>query len=84
MSIEEAISSAMGRMIERKDGITDVQVTSWEEEFDVYSFGGCETCGPEYETEYSVWIYYTWEGSSRSYIYKGKFTDLITELDSNE
>jgi hypothetical protein len=84
MNIEESIKRAMARMIERKQEITDVEVTSWEEEFDVYSYGGCETCGPEYDKEYSVWIYYNWENSRRSYIYNGKFTDLIKELDTDD
>jgi hypothetical protein len=80
MKIEDAIKTAMARMIERKDGIK-VEVTGWEEEFDVYRFGGCDTCGPEYEKEYSVVIYFTWEGRSGCSNFSGKFTDLIKELD---
>lgn len=81
MSIEESIKNAMKAMIERTQEISDIEVSSWEEEFDVYSFGGCETCGPEYEKEYTVSIYYRWENTPRVYTYTGSFTDLIKELD---
>jgi hypothetical protein len=86
MNIEEAIKSAMAKMLERECTLTNVTVTSWEEEFDVYRFGGCDTCGPEYEKEYAVIISYYVdypEGRvSTYYTYKGTFTDLIKELDA--
>lgn len=81
MSIEESIKNAMAVFIERTQDISEVEVTSWDEEFDAYDFGGCETCGPDFEKEYTVTIYYTWNGTSRAYTYNGPFTGLIRELD---
>lgn len=81
MTIEEKIKEAMAGYVERKEGITGVTVTSWEEEFDIYRYGGCETCGYD-EKEYTVTIYYTWENSNRCTVHSGTFTDLIKELDS--
>jgi hypothetical protein len=85
MKIEDAIKSAMARMIEKNKEIAGVEVQDWSEEYDKYAFGGCETCGPEYEEEYTVYISYTTPETnswSASYTYKGKFTDLIKELDT--
>lgn len=81
MNIEESIKSAMARYIERIYDISGVEVSSWTEEFDVYAYGGCETCGPEYDKEYSVDIYYTWDNQAKWHGFKGTFTDLIVELD---
>ncbi len=84
MTVEEMIKKSMARMIERKYDISGVEVSSWEEEFDVYSFGeGC-SCGPEYEKEYSVTMYYSWENKSKCFTHKGTFSELIRELDENE
>lgn len=82
MTIEDSIKAAMAKYVERIQGISGVEVTSWEEEFDVYSYGGCETCGPEYEKEYTVTINYIWENSRRAVTHSGSFTELIRELDS--
>lgn len=82
MKIEESIKAAMAKYVERSQDISGVEVTSWEEEFDVYSYGGCETCGPEYEKEYTVTINYLWDNSRRVSVYTGSFTELIRELDS--
>lgn len=83
MNIEDAIKAAMARMIRRKEGI-EVEVTSWDEEFDVAAYGGCETCGPEYEKEYSVVIWYRYNSRHKCIVYKGRFTDLIKELDNEQ
>lgn len=84
MTIENSIKMAMARMIERKLGIKDVVVTSWQEDYDTYAYDGCETCGPEYETEYNVTIrYVTPPGDyGKVFTYSGKFTSLIKELDA--
>jgi len=84
MTIKDTIKKALARYVQRKEGITDVEVTGWEEEFDVYSYGGCETCGPEYDKEYSVTIAYIWEGKARVTTHTGTFTELIKELDTDD
>jgi hypothetical protein len=85
MTVEQSIKNAMSRMLERTLSIESVEVISWEEEFNVYSFGGCSTCGPEFEKEYSVEIWYRDSGtkSDKYYHFAGKFTELIKELDDN-
>lgn len=83
MTIENSIKQSLARMIERREGIKDVVVTGWEEEFDTYSYGGCETCGPDYETEYGVTVWYvTPPGKESVFSYSGKFTEPIKELDA--
>lgn len=87
MTIEEKIKEAMARYIERIKQISGITVTGWDEEFNTYSYGGCDTCGPEFDTEYRVDIWYKtvgdlYKGTSQRYTYGGKFTDLIKELDS--
>lgn len=86
MNIEDKIKKSMARMIEREKGDTNVQVTSYSEEYDKESYGGCETCGPSYEETYEVHISYSSDNKSyrygQYYIYRGKFTDLIKELDT--
>lgn len=82
MSIEQSIKNAMAAFIERIERISEVEVTAWEEEFDAYAYGGCETCGPEIEKDYTVTIYYTWNDTPRAYTHRGPFTELIKELDN--
>lgn len=82
MTIEESIKAAMAKYVERIQDISGVEVTSWEEEFDVYSYGAGCSCGPEYEKEYTVTIHYLWDNSRRVYTHNGTFTELIRELDS--
>jgi hypothetical protein len=82
MTIEDKIKVALARMIERKRGISDVVVTSWDEDF----YPGdpeatCEYCGGG--DSYDVTIYYVTPGErSRTFTYNGKFGDLIRELDT--
>lgn len=84
MTIENSIKQAMARMIERELEIKDVAVTSWEEDYDTYDYGGCNTCGPNYEIEYRVTIWYVTPPGDygKVFTYSGKFTDLIKELDA--
>lgn len=81
MKIQDSIKAAMKVYIERVAEIEDVEITSWEEEFDVYTSGGCSCCNiNDYEKEVSVTIYYTWNGS-RCHTFRGTFTELIQEMD---
>lgn len=84
MKIEDAIKAAMARMIERKRNISDVVVTSWEEEFSRGWNQGCGTCGlGSDEDTYEVSISYTTNGKSGYYTHEGSFAELIKELDTD-
>jgi len=86
MKIEDAIKVAMARMIERKNGISNVTVTSWSEEFIRGYLTGCDTCGYgadddtyevsiSYEAPTVKWGHYT---------HMGSFAELIKELDTDD
>jgi hypothetical protein len=81
MKIEDLIKKALGKMIERKLGITNVVVSSWDEQY----YPGdpeatCEYCGAD--DSYDVVIhYFTPSKDSLAYNYDGSFGDLIKELD---
>lgn len=84
MTIEDKIKQAMLTFL-RSQGINASQVQDWSEDYNQYTYGGCETCGPEYEEDYCVTIWYTIDEKNRlvnhAYNYSGKFTELIKELD---
>jgi hypothetical protein len=81
MTVEDSIKKAMARMIERVQDIKDVEVTSWEEEYDVYVYSSGCSCN-DYDKEFSVSVYYTTPDKVKgSYSYPGTFAELIRELD---
>lgn len=86
MTIEESIKLAMARMIERNsEGIENVEVKSWEEEFEKGWSSGCDTCGYGADDDsYKVFIYYTHSGIIKTtyYVHEGTFAELIKELDA--
>ena len=82
MKIEEAIKLALANMIEDQLNISDVVVTSWNEEYNKAYFTGCDSCGYGGDDEgYEVDVYYMRGESMFSFTYTGSFADLIKELD---
>lgn len=79
MTIEDNIKTAMARMIEREEGIS-VEVTGWEEEYDVYLYRSDCSCA-DYDKDFSVSIYHLYEGRRGTFNYSGTFAELIKELD---
>jgi len=80
MSWKERMYAGIGEYL-RSLGVDAIEVTSFDEEVDVYSWGGCETCGPEYNKDFSLYIYYRdSNGKKGTYTYGGTFTDFINNV----
>lgn len=58
-----------------------VEVTSIDEDVSVRGPYGCDTCGPEYDTEFELYVYYIDSaGKRQSTYYDGGFFSLINAI----
>jgi len=78
MTWKDRMNAGIGEYL-RSIGVDAIEVTGYNEEVDVYSWGGCETCGPEKDFELSIY-YKDSTGKSRTYTYANTFTEFLNNI----
>lgn len=77
MSWKDEMHAAMATYL-RDQGVDAVAVEEYTENVYVSDVWGCETCGPEYETDFSMTIYYrNSKGNRRGWHYDNSLSSLI-------
>ena len=81
MTWKDRMYAGIGQYLREKKGLDVVEVLYIDEDVSVYSYGGCDTCGPEYNKDFNLSIYYTdSKGKSGSFYYDGTFISFIDEI----
>lgn len=80
MSWKDRMNAGIGEYL-RSLGLDVIEVTGYSEDVLVYDMGGCETCGPEYDKEFTLTIrHLDGKGERKVYCYNGTFTDFINSI----
>jgi hypothetical protein len=80
MSWKDRMNAGIGEYL-RSLGVDAIEVTGYHEEVDVYSYGGCDTCGPDYDKEFELSIYYKdSKGESKTYTWGDTFTAFLNNI----
>lgn len=82
MSWKLRMYTGIGQYLREEKGLDVLEVIDIDEDASAYSgFGGCETCGPDYDVDFEVKITYKDRfGKTQVYRYDGTFVDFINGI----
>lgn len=80
MTWKDRMYAGIGEYLRSKD-MDAIKVMYLDEDVSVRGPYGCDTCGPEYDTEFNVTIsYINSAGKTEHYYYDGSFVDFLNNI----